>query len=476
MTEFVNSGARLDRLPVSRFHWRMLGLIAAGGFVDAFDVYLASSVVAALVRDGFTDLAHGAMFVSAGFFGMLIGAASSGYLGDRYGRRFSYQANLAIFGVASFAAVFAPNIYLLIACRFVMGIGLGAELVVAAGTLCEFIPPSHRGRWGALLGMLINIGLPAANAAGYFLIPSFTWRVMFVIAGAGALVVWFLRKQMPESPRWLESRGRADEAEATLAAIEAEVEAELAADLAARGRGGLPGQGGLPPVTANRDLREPEVPMRALFSRALAPRTFVAALTHISVNVSVYGMIAWIPTFLVKQGLTVVQSLGFTTLMTIGGPFGALIAFLLADRLPRKASMIGVSLVIILFAVAYPNVAEPATVTAVGFALVSAMYFMVAVSFYSYGPELFPTALRLRGGGFANACGRFASITMPYAIVVLFSEFGVSGVVGMVVVTLAVQAISIALLPVEMRAASLEETDAATGEAGLARLVPGRIA
>lgn len=466
MAGIINSGARLDRLPVTRFHWRMLGLIAAGGFVDAFDVYLASSVVAALVKDGFADLAHGAMFVSAGFFGMLIGAASSGYLGDRYGRRFSYQANLAIFGVASFAAVFAPNIAVLIACRFVMGIGLGAELVVAAGTLCEFIPPSHRGRWGALLGMLINVGLPSANAAGYFLIPSFTWRVMFAIAGAGALVVWFLRKQMPESPRWLESRGRADEAEATLSAIEADV----AADLAARGRGGLP------PVAVSRDLREPDVPMRALFSRALAGRTFTAALTHIAVNVSVYGMIAWIPTFLVKQGLTVVQSLGFTTLMTLGGPFGALIAFLLADRLPRKASMIGVSAAIILCALAYPNVVEPGAVTAVGFALVSAIYFMVAVSFYSYGPELFPTVLRLRGGGFANACGRFASITMPYVVVFLFNGFGVAGVVGMVVVVLAAQAVSIALLPVEMRAASLEETDPATGESGLARLVPGKIA
>ena len=456
MLQTVNSGARLDRLPISKFHWQILMLIAAGGFVDAFDVYLTGGVVAAAVRDGFTDLAHGAMFVSAGFFGMLIGAASSGYLGDRYGRRFSYQTNLAIFGLASLAAVFAPNIYVLIACRFVMGIGMGAELVVAAGTLCEFIPPSHRGRWGALLGMLINVGLPASNAAGFFLIPHFTWRVMFAIAGVGALVIWFVRKQMPESPRWLESRGRTEEAERTIAKIEAEVASSLG--------------GTLPPVVVTRDLRAPNIPMKALFSRELIGRTWVASLSQVAVNITLYGMISWIPTFLVKQGMSVVSSLGYTTLMSFGGPVGALIGFLLADRLPRKASLISASALVILFGVLYPNMADQTALTLVGFLLIAALYYLVAVAFYSYGPELFPTALRLRGGGFANACGRFASILMPYVIVSLFNGFGMPGVVGIVVVVQALLLASVALLPVDMRQSSLEkaEEDTASGMAFMA--------
>lgn len=440
----INAGARLDRLPIGRFHWRMLGLIAGGGFVDAFDIYLAASVVAAMVRTNFATLTQAATFVSVGFLGMVIGAASSGYLGDRYGRRFSYQANLLIFGLGSLAAAAAPSIAALTVCRFIMGIGMGAELVVAAGTLCEFIPPSHRGRWGALLAMLVNVGLPAANAAGFFLIPHFTWRVMFVLAGVGALLVWVMRKSMPESPRWLENRGRVAEAEATLRRIEDEVAAQT---------------GPLPAPAVVRDLREPHVPMRVLFSRGMAGRTLVAALCHIAVNVSIYGMIAWIPTFLVKQGLSVVQSLGFTTLMTLGGPIGALVAFVLADRIARKSSMIGSSIAVILFALIYPNVSEPAAVTLVGFLLVTALYFLVAMAFYSYQPELFPTGLRLRGGGFANAVGRFASILMPYITVWLFTGFGVGGVVGMVVVCLIALAIGVAWLPIEMRASALEEAD-----------------
>lgn len=450
MATIVNSGARLDRLPISRFHWRMLMLIAAGGFVDAFDVYLPSSVVAAAVKDGFTDLAHGAMFISAGFFGMLIGAASSGWIGDRYGRRASYQINLAIFGIASFAACFVPNMWWLIVCRFVMGLGLGAELVVAAGTLCEFIPPKYRGRWGALLGMLINIGLPAANAAGYFIIPHSSWRAMFLLVAVGGVLVWIMRRHMPESPRWLESRGRTEEAEATLAAIEAEVMAQ---------------HGSLPPVGVVQDLTTTYVPLRALFSRALLGRTVVASLVQIAVNVSVYGMIAWIPTFLVKQGMSVVSSLGYTTLMTAGGPTGALLAFFISDRIPRKVSMIGSAVAIIIFGTIYPTLTNPTLLTLTGFCLVSSIYYLVAVGFYSYAPELFPTALRLRGGGFANVCGRFASILMPYAIVMLFEHFGVKGIVAMVVSVAVLLIIGVALLRVEMRDVSLDASDRAINDA-----------
>jgi putative MFS transporter len=458
MATIVNSGARLDRLPISRFHWRMLMLIAAGGFVDAFDVYLPGSVIAAAVRDGFTDLAHGAMFISAGFFGMLIGAASAGWVGDRYGRRYSYQINLLIFSLASFAAVFVPNMWWLIVCRFVMGLGLGAELVVAAGTLCEFIPPKYRGRWGALLGMLINIGLPAANAAGYFVIPVFSWRAMFMLVAIGGLIVWIMRRHMPESPRWLESRGRTEEAEATLAAIEKEVKSQ---------------HGTLPPVGVVQDLKTPYVPMRALFAKALLGRTIVASLVQIVVNVSVYGMIAWIPTFLVKQGMSVVTSLGYTTLMTAGGPVGALLAFFISDRIPRKVSMIGSCIAIIIFGSLYPTVDSPELLTLCGFCLVTSIYYLVAVGFYSYAPELFPTALRLRGGGFANVCGRFASILMPYVIVMLFENFGVKGVVGMVISVVTLLIIGVAVLKVEMRDVSLDKSDLAISKGPLATVAAG---
>ena len=163
-SQSVNAGARLDRLPISRLHWRILGLITAGATLDAFDIYLAGGVVAAMLKEGFATTQQSAVFISTTFFGMLIGAGFAGYLGDRMGRRYSYQFNLAVFGVASLAACFAPDIKTLTVLRFIMGIGMGAELVVAAGTLCEFVPPTYRGRWISMLGIVTNAGLLLASS------------------------------------------------------------------------------------------------------------------------------------------------------------------------------------------------------------------------------------------------------------------------------------------------------------------------
>lgn len=200
----VNAGARLDRLPISKFHWRILGLIAGGMFLDAFEIYLAGGVLGALVKSGWSDMARNAQFISVTFAGMVVGAWVAGVLGDRYGRRFSYQANLLIFGLASFAAAAAPSMTWLIATRFVMGVGLGAEIVVGYVTMAEFVPPQHRAKWGAGLAALTNTALFISSFAGFLIIPSVGWRWMFVIVGIGALFVWYLRKAMPELPRWLE--------------------------------------------------------------------------------------------------------------------------------------------------------------------------------------------------------------------------------------------------------------------------------
>ena len=131
----IDVGWRLDRLSVSRFHWRVLALIAAGMFFDSFDLYLAGGVLGALVQSGESTLQMNAMFISATFLGMMIGAWFAGILGDRFGRKFTYQFNLMIFGIASLAGAVAPSMTWLIAARFVMGLGLGAEIVVGYGTL-----------------------------------------------------------------------------------------------------------------------------------------------------------------------------------------------------------------------------------------------------------------------------------------------------------------------------------------------------
>src|SRR5712671_683729 len=219
----VNAGARLDRLPISSFHRRIMWLIGAGMFFDGFDIYLAGIVLGATVKSGFSTLGQNAEFVSATFVGMMLGSFVTGFLGDRFGRRFTYQSNLAVFGFASIAAAFAPSMQVLILIQFIIGFGLGAENVVGYSTLTEFVPPQSRGKWLGFMTVFVVTGLPVAALLGTLIIPRLGWRAMFVLGGLGALVVWYLRKKLPESPRWLESVGRAEEADELLQAIECEV-------------------------------------------------------------------------------------------------------------------------------------------------------------------------------------------------------------------------------------------------------------
>src|ERR1700692_1034288 len=198
-------------------------LIGAGMFFDGFDIYLAATVLGAVLKSGFSTLGQNAEFVSATFVGMMLGSFFTGFLGDRYGRRFTYQANLAIFGLASIAATFSPSMTVLILLRFVMGVGLGAENVVGYATMTEFVPPQARGKWLGVVSVFVVAGLPVTAVLGTLIIPRFGWRIMFALGGLGALVVWHLRKALPESPRWLESIGRTEEADAILRAIEQEV-------------------------------------------------------------------------------------------------------------------------------------------------------------------------------------------------------------------------------------------------------------
>lgn len=437
----VCAGARLDRLPVSPFHWRLMALIAGGLFFDGFDIYLAAGVLGVLVKSGFSNLALNGWFVSSTFFGMTLGALSAGYLGDRFGRRFSYQINLAIFGIASIIAAFSPNMPFLVAARFFIGVGLGAEVVVGYAAFSEFIPPAVRGRYLGILAFPTQAALFIASIVGLLVIPTFGWRVMFLIAGAGALVIWYLRKQLPESPRWLESQGRDGEAEAVLQAIEAESGATNLAFSASPA----------PPRAIGAKS--------SLLSPTILVRLFVGSVALIVLNTVIYGLITWIPTFFVKEGFSVVKSIGFSTIMSFGGPVGAVIGLFFADTVGRKRMIVATAILAAVAGSFYPFVGNGLAITVVGFLLVTTIYVNVVIVFAMYVPELFPTDSRMRGAGICNTFGRIANIVSPLVVIPLFSAHGVGGVVALMVGLLLAQAVIVGVLGIEPRRRSLEELE-----------------
>src|SRR5205814_8502911 len=260
-------------------------------------------------------------FSSLTFVGMTLGSLITGFVGDKLGRRFTYQINLLIFGLASLAAAFAQDMNQLIACRFVQGLGLGAEIVVGYSTLTEFVPPKTRGRWLSMMAFLVVAGFPVTAALGYLIIPVWGWRPMFVIAGIGSLVVWYLRKNLPESPRWLEAQGRTAEAEALMQSIEKEAAADP-----------LPQPVPAAPI--------PSFTLAAFISPHLLPSMVVGSVMLVMINTLIFGFVQWLPTFFVQQGMSITRSFGYTLVIISGSPIGCVIGAFSADYFGRKPSLV----------------------------------------------------------------------------------------------------------------------------------------
>jgi putative MFS transporter len=440
MATSVNAGSRLDRLPIGPFHRRIMLLIGIGMFFDGFDIYLAGTVLGVTLKTGFSTLPQNAMFISATFVGMMLGSFGTGFLGDRYGRRFTYQFNLLLFGLASLAAAFAPSMMVLIACRFLMGVGLGAENVVGYSTMTEFVPAKTRGKWLGLMAVCVVTGLPIALLVASFVVPEFGWRAMFVLGGIGALVVWYLRKSLPESPRWLEAVGRSEEAEALMQSIERE---------ASQGQP-LPAPAVAPTVAVSSEIA-------TLFTAPLLSRMIVGSVCLITINTLLYGFVTWLPVFFIKQGLSIATSFGYSLLMALGAPIGSAIGALTADSWGRKPTIIGASLISVVLGIIYPMISDPILLPAVGFALTVPIYVLVALLFGIYIPELFPTEVRLRASGIINTLGRGATIVTPFLVVMLFEARGVAGVMALMIGLLVVQIVTVWALGIEPRHRSLEE-------------------
>ncbi|WP_372352326.1 MFS transporter [Streptomyces sp. KL116D] len=437
MNTHVNAGPRLENIPVGKFHRRLALLVSLGMFFDSFDNTLSAGVLASMLDTGFSTLELNSLFLSVTFAGLAIGAAFAGWLGDRVGRSFAFQFSLALFGILALAAALAPSMEVLIALRGLMSIGMGAEYVICYGMITEFIPPGRRGRFLGLLGIFAGLGVSLSSLLGWVVIPAVSWRGMFIIGGVGALIAWWMRRDMPESPQWLESRGRYEEAEAVIQRIAQE--------------SGVSGQEAAAPASAvdttgdATDEKAEWVPITVLFSRAVIRRTLMALLLTVTCLFGSYAVTGWMPTFFVEQGMTVSKSLGFNAAIMSGYVAGPLLCMFIVDRLGRRRSLMMFGALSAVFAGLYPFMTAPALVIAVGFILVATV-----ASFLTLGlgtvPEYFPTAFRFRGGGLAQTAGRIGLIFSPFIVLWLFNSYGVFGVIlavsGMYVIVTLLNAVA----------------------------------
>jgi putative MFS transporter len=440
--------ARLDRVPIGRFHRKLLLLIGAGLLVDGFDVYLTAGISGALVREGVADLRHIAYLAMSTSIGLGVGGFIFGSLGDRIGRRRTMQWTLLLVVLGSLAAAVSPTFPLLLGWRFLSCVGLGGETILGYATLSEFLPPQWRGRWSARLGFLANLGVPLGLFIGYFLLPQPSgWRVMLAIPGFAAAVVFIFRLQLVESPRWLASRGRDAQAEAIVRAIEATVSPDSS----------------YPPSPAVLEDALNDVPPNTpgdshggLLSAAHRGRLAVAIAINVAIMCAIFGFVSWLPTFFAASGQSIAQSVVFAGVMAIGAPAGTLAGMLVTDKVERKWGVIATSLLAVLLGALYAFAKTPAAILGIGFLDVTVLYAFGTLGLIGYVPELFPTALRMRAVGLCATAGRLVVIVLPLIVVPVFSAKGQAGVVSLIGLILLIETAIVLRWGVRTKGRSLE--------------------
>jgi putative MFS transporter len=395
----LSIAARIERLPLGPFHRRFITLVSLGNFFDLYDIFIVAYIGAALQQSGFFSLKQFSIFVAAGFLGMFVGTVVFGMGSDRMGRRSAFIFLLLIYSAFTFAGAFSPSAGWLIALRFCAGIGIGAEIVVIDTYVTEVVPSYARGRYVAITQVAGFSAVPIAAVLSRLLVPTHFlmsgWRWVMLIGASGALLTWWFRRRLPESPRWLESRGRAAEAEAIVAALEA-------------GSIAVPPPGKLEQKTASPAQAPERASFSELWRRPYLSRTVMLVLFQALQTIGFYGFANWAPTFLLKRGVSLLHSLEYTLLIAMVSPLGPLLAAWTSDRFERKWTIVILALLVAGFGLGFGNSVAPAPVIAFGALLTLANYWFSA-AFHAYQSELFPTRLRATGVGFTYSWSRLSA-------------------------------------------------------------------
>lgn len=441
----INVAQRIDRLESNTpFLWKILLFTGIGWLFDAMDQGMIAGVMAAIGKDWALTNTQIGWLGSIGMLGMAVGAAISGTVADRLGRRAVIMYTLIIFGLSSFAAGFSVNYPMLCFFRFLIGFGLGGELPAASTLISEMSPTKVRGRNVIFLESFWAFGWIAAALVAYLLIPVYGWRMAFWVGAVPALFAAYIRRAVPESPRFLEKQGRLEEADAIVRKFEEQ-------------KG----------ITYKHDgsIIQNAAPMKKigfldLWSPKYISSTIVLWVIWFGINFGYYGFVLWTPSLLVTKGFPLVRGFEFTLIMCLAQLPGYFSAAYLVEKVGRKMVLAVYFAGTALAAWLFGQGTTESQILMYGCLL----YFFALGAWgcvYAYSPEVYPTEARASGQGWAAAFGRVGAFTAPMVVPVVYNaygkETGFSMVFGMMAVTFVIVAIVVAVLGKETMGKSLEE-------------------
>ncbi len=446
--------ARLDRLPMTRSLWIMAILLTFGGFFDGYAIGLIGALGPGLFKAkifspttvSFFGMTGFASFVAALFAGFFISTLLVSFIADRFGRRAIFAYSLLWFGIANFIMASLDTANGVNFWRFMAALGVGLELVTVDAYLSELVPRKSRGAAFAFLQAMSAIAFLVTYFLSWKLTPTTLfgydgWRWVAWIGSVGAVVIWWIRLGLPESPRWLAQQGRMEEAERVMASIEAKVEADTGRPLPA------PGQ------PHYQDPRRGS--LKEIFGPRYRKRTIMLMLFNFFQTVGFYGFVAWTPTLLIAKGIHITQSLEYSTIINVAAVIFPLLIMLFADRMERKWHACASCLAIALFGIWFANVDSSWALIALGACLAMSAQWL-SYGLHNYQAELYPTRIRARGVGFVYSWSRLSGILTPFFIAFFLRDFGANGVFAFVAVCMAIVILSVSVLGPRTRLLEVE--------------------
>jgi putative MFS transporter len=445
--------ARLDRLPMTATLWRRVLLLSLGGFFEFYDLLFTGYIAPGLVASGIlTPTTPGlfgttgiAGFVAAFFSGLFIGTMLFSVAADRLGRRTIFTLSLLWYTVASVIMAFQTDAFGLNLWRFISGIGVGVELVTIDTYLAELVPKSFRGRAFAINQTIQFMAVPVVAFLAWQLVPIAPlgvdgWRWVVLIGALGAVFVWWIRLSVPESPRWLATHGRTDDADRVVTELERRAETETGTKLA---------------YVSAPALEAPRGRFGEIFSGIYASRTVMMILFNIFQAVGFYGFSNWVPTLLIAQGIEITRSLEYTFIIALAAPFGPLLGTLLADRFERKYLLATVALGVGVFGLFFSQMSAAALLILFG-VMVTLSNNAMSFLFHAYQAEVYPTRIRALAVGFVYSWSRLSTVFSAFVIAFILGRFGALGVFTFIAGSMLVAALSILLLGPKVNNRSLE--------------------
>lgn len=455
--------ARIDRLPASKYIWSLVMLVSFGAFFEIYDLALSAPLGLGLLEAGIFHkgsaglfgLADQATFVASTFAGLFVGTMGFSFAADRFGRRPIFTFALLWYSLATVVMGFQNTALGIDLWRFIASIGVGLELVAIDCYLAELMPKHLRGRAFAVSTSIQFLSAPLVAVLAWKLIPGEQfgvdgWRWLTFVPAIGAALIWWVRRALPESPRWLEAHGRAAEADRVMSLIEARVSADIKAPLPP------PDPVNIPPAPASQTTGRVAP---SLWRPPYRRRTLMLIVFHIFQAIGYFGFSHWLPTLLVSHGITVSKSLGYTAVLAVLMPIAPLVFSRIADKTERKWLIVVGSLTTAVCGLLMTLMTQDSnflifTVIGAGVSLGNSL---MSLSYHTYQSEVFPTQIRARGVGIVYSFSRLSAMFSGYLIAFVLDKGGPAGVFVLISGAMAIVAVTVGVFGPRTRGRALED-------------------